>query len=340
MLRNFFFFSNAARQVAETLVLLGLTLFSSGASAPAMESSADQTNPPEIKLTAVGLTGPDPTAKIGDRLTFQADLKSVSAENVQVVTLKPLDEKSRLEEQGWYLVQGTLNQNGLMRFISSPLRTGELTLPSLLILDGEGRTIARSAPFTLKVEGPASSGEEKPQLIEVIEVSLPKKYWFYLGLALVGTVALLRFLYLRFLKNRRPQKPVSAPPAPYEPDHIRALRKIDELYIRHPSSPANLKVVSFGLSEIIKEFFSRRFEIDAMESTTDEMITLLRREALSGDQLRAIQILFQELDQYKFTKIEDYPAFSDDTHSHLKIKTALIIQKWALADKDEGATDP
>jgi hypothetical protein len=315
-------------------LLLGF--FLSGASSPATEGIVLPSSLPEVVISESGAYSSSRKPKIGDRITFQADLKSGPGLSGQIITLKPRDQGTELEGLGWYLVQGTLNQNGLVRFIASPLKAGDLILPPLVIVGSEGKEIAITSPFSLSVEGPVANPDEKPQLIEVVALSLPLRYWIYLGVVLMGLGFLSRKLYLLYKRNRKPSAPLSAPPPPPEPDHILALRKIDELYIRHPFSAENLKVVSFGVSEIIKEFFSKRFKIDALESTTDEMIMLLRREALSGDQLRAIQLLFQELDQFKFTKTEDYPPVYEETHANLKVKATLIIQKWALATKEDG----
>lgn len=341
MLKNLYHFSNAGRRIVNPVFLAGLLSGFFGAAALALDSGTPTPAQigTEVPLSISGVSSSDPKAKIGDRLTFQADLNPVSGQAGQIINLKPADEKTKLEEEGWYLVQGTLNQNGLLRFIASPLRTGKAILPSLSILDEEGRVIGKTKPFSLTVEGPEVQANEKPDFMDVVDLRLPLRYWIYLSLLLAAFGILVRILYLRY--KRRPVRTKPAPvrePTP-EPDHILALRKIDELYVRHPFSPANLKFVSFGLSEIIKEFFSKRFKVDALESTTDEMINLLRREALSGEQLRAIQLLFLELDQFKFTKIEDYPSFTEETHSHLKVKATLIIQKWALgATPGEGGS--
>jgi hypothetical protein len=272
---------------------------------------------------------------VGDRITFQANFGTGWSGAGEIITLKAFDDKDSLENQGWFLDPGTLNQNGVVRFIASPLKPGSLTLPALMLIGKDGHPIARSAPLTLNIIGPTVGPEEKPELLDVISFTLPIRYWIYIGLILVGLFGALRYLYLRFLKNRAPPKPLSIPIIPVEPDHIAALKKLDDLFVRYPFSPDHLKIVSFGISEITKEFFSKRFKIEAREATTDEMIMLLRREALSGDQLKAIQILFNELDQYKFTKVQDYPLIYEETQSNLKIKASLIIQKWALGSIEE-----
>jgi hypothetical protein len=341
MLKNFSFFSNVGRARAKSYLAAVLFPFLCAANVADLDKTTSPASLPEVIITGTGSASLPINAKIGDRITFQADLKSESVSSGEVITLRPLDETSSLENQGWYLVQGTLNQSGVVRFIASPLKAGTLTLPPLVIVGAEGVAIARTAPLSVSVEGIPPNESEKPDLVDVVSLDLPLRYWVYLGLLLLGALMLLRFLYRRFIQVRNSRKPLPTPLAPAEPDHIVAFRKIDDLFANYPFSAENIKIVSFGISEIIKEFFSRRFKIDALESTTDEMIMLLRREALSGEQLRAIQLLFNELDQFKFTKIEDYPPIQEETHTNLKIKATMIIQKWAITLKeDSGGISP
>lgn len=321
MLKSSWFFSNDVKRSAKLFLILALT--------PAWGLATEL--PPEVVLSPATAAGATEPVLIGDRITLQTIAGALPSAVDEIISLQPLDEKTRLEDLGWYLVRGTLNQNGILRFIASPLKTGDLTLPPLLITGAGGKALGRTAPLTIKVAGPTVKPDEKPDFVEVVAIKLPSRYWFFLGLLLILAVVLLRWVYLRYLKGKKRVETAYTPSAPPEPDHVVALRKLDDLFIRHPFTPEHLKIISFGVSEIIKEFFSKRFKIDALESTTDEMIMLLRREALSGEQLRAIQLLFQELDQFKFTKIEDFPPVYEETQSNLKIKATLIIQKWAPA---------
>ena len=115
-----------------------------------------------------------------------------------------------------------------------------------------------------------------------------------------------------------------------ESDHALALRSLELLFKKYPFSYENLKPVSFGISEILKNFFSSRFTIDAREATPDEMIALLRKEAIPREGLQEILNLFNDLDLIKFTKESDSGHFKEHHYQDFKIKAQSIIQKWAL----------
>jgi hypothetical protein len=277
---------------------------------------------------------------VGDRVTLQIELKGDVAEPGPVLSLKPDKPEEKLEDSGWFIDPSTLNQNGILKFVVSPLKGGALTLPALLISNSEGRGLAKTLPFTLNVTAPTQAETGKPDLLDVISIGLPLRYWILLiSLILLLGIGIV-YAYRRYQKLKQTEKPRDLPVIQVEPDHLIALRKLDVLFGAHPFSPENLKIISFGVSEILKEFFSRRFHVDAQESTTDEMIILLRAELLNTEQLREIQILFNELDLFKFTKIESYPKIYPETLDALKIKAQVLIQKWALITTEKPSGGP
>ncbi len=268
--------------------------------------------------------------QIGDRIPLLIEIESTAADTGEALSLKTPEGSSKLEDQGWYVDPSTQFLSGVFRFIVSPIQTGNLTLPTLLVTKSDGTTIGRTTPFTIQVSGPNEKEAKPPELIEPGSVSLPTKYWILfsaIGLLLLSGAI---YLLLRVLKKRKIQKPKEIPVQPIEPDHVISLRKVAELYQQYPYSIENLKPVCFGLSEILKDYFSTRFKIDASESTTDEMLALLKKESVGQESLQEIQKLFQELDLVKFTKSENYLTFDEAQYQDVKIRAQTIIQKWAL----------
>jgi len=344
MLKLSCFFSNVVKPAAKTLVAGCLLVMGPAFAAEPSEiphpTPSQESALPEFEIHESGAASPDHQVRVGDRVTLQIELKDQLAEPGPTLTLKPAKIEEKPEDQGWFVDPSTLNQNGILRFIVSPLKGGSLTLPPLLISNPEDKVLAKTKPFTLTVIAPTQTDSGKPDLLDVISIGLPLRYWILLIVVLLLLTAGGIYAYRRYQKLKNAEKPEVRPIIQSEPDHLIALRKLDILFDAHPFSSENLKVVSFGVSEILKEFFSRRFHIDAQESTTDEMIVLLRKEALSSDQLREIQVLFNELDLYKFTKVESYPKVYAETQDTLKIKAQVLIQKWALviAETQAGAS--
>jgi hypothetical protein len=330
MLKDWFVFSNAVKtNVSRALFGVALTI-SCAVSLPsrADESAAALLSLPELELKVVQKNATGSQYQIGDRITIFVELKPDWLTTSPSFSIKLPDGASKLEDQGWYLDSQTLIVSNSLQFIVSPIQTGKLTLPTLLLLNEDKTAIARTSAFSIQVAGPAEK-KEPSALIDPVAVSLATKYWILIGLVSALIIATSTYYFRRYLKNRKKDKPVILPNVLIDPEHVVAMKALDQLYVSYPYSQQNLKPVAFGISEILKHFFSVRFGIDANESTTDEMIALLRRESLTSDQLREVLSLFNDLDLIKFTKNEDAYHFTDANYAEFKIKAQSLIQKWA-----------
>ena len=243
--------------------------------------------------------------------------------------LKLPEGGSSLEEQGWYLDPTSQLLSGNLRFVVSPIQTGKLTLPTLLLLREDKTPFARTSPFSVQVSVIKSEKKEAPQLIDVIPLSLPTQYWVLLSLLSLGIIALSVYGFRRYRKNRK--KPIEVPPIRIESEQVIALRDLERLYQKYPFTDLNMKPIAFGVSEILKHYLSKRFQVDANEATTDEMIALLKKESIGNDGVKEIGVLFQDLDWVKFTKSTFTSSNSESLYQEFKIKAQTIVQRWGGA---------
>jgi len=283
---------------------------------------------PELPLNTVHKHADGSRYQIGDRIPLYVDLDDKLLQGQAHFAVQVPDGSSKIEDQGWYIDPQTLLFSHHLQFVVSPIQTGKLTLPTLLIVKEDKTPIARTAPMTIEVQGPTDEKKSKsePELIDPVDISLATKYWVLSGGISVILIVAAIFLIRRLLRDRKRRRPILPPTTPSEPDHVLALRALEALYRKYDDSPPNLKPIAFGVSEILKHFFSNRFRIDASEATTDEMIALLKEEALPGDQLKEVLALFQDLDWVKFTKQTD---FGERHYLEFKNRAQKLIQGWA-----------
>ena len=314
---------------AFSFLFLATQSFAVTVSSPTPTATPDLASIPQLPLQEAQKNGAK-SYQIGDRINLLVEINSPNVENGEHLSLRLPEGGSKLEDQGWYIDPSSQFLGGSFRFIVSPIQTGTLTLPTLLISKDDQNVIGRTAAYTIQVTGPEKKeGAEAPGLLDVTHTPLPPKYWVLFSILALLIMGAVSYFVYRYYKTRR-KKPDYIPTTVAELDHVRALRKINELYSEFSYSLDHLKPIAFGVSETLKEFFSRRFKIDASEATTDEMIELLRKEAISGENLRDIQLLFQDLDLIKFTKVENYSHFDEARYLEFKVKAQLIIQKWIL----------
>lgn len=140
-----------------------------------------------------------------------------------------------------------------------------------------------SAPYTLK---------------EILMVAIP---------ALLG-IAFIVFLIIFFIRKKR-NKPFSLISKPVEPAHVIAFRKMEKLDAEKMWQQGRVKEYYTGLTEIVREYIENRFNIPALEKTTDEIIEEMRNvdvpERESSDILKGLLML---ADLVKFAKENPLPV--------------------------------
>jgi hypothetical protein len=280
---------------------------------------------PEASVAEVNRNANGNQYQIGDRITLEARIPSGLLEPGESIRMS---EDSEKENPQWLLDPYPELLQGSVRFIVAPVQTGDLELPKLRIVS-EGRgPVAVTGAYRIRVSGPTTEPGKSPELFPVLEVALS---WTHRILLVIFALllAMAAFLLYRRIRRQRPSAPgVSVPSAPVEtPDEI-AIRRIETLFREHPYSRLALKPVCFGCSEILKDFFSSRFKVEASESTTREMLSLLTSAGVESDSLREIETLFTTLDLVKFTREENFAHLNEVDFASLRTGALLIISRW------------
>lgn len=268
--------------------------------------------------------------QVGDRIQLNIRIPIELSQELGSVQLKSLDEKTSLDQIGWYLDPSPQIINGNLRFIASPIKTGKLVLPELAIIKTEGKMIAKTSSIAIEVAELAANPSSTPALLETIPISLPLKFAILGAFILIGLIFACYFAYKKYKQTRKPEPVAPEIKIPPTPDHVIALRELNLLYEQYSYSKENLKPIAFGVSQILKNFFSARFKVDAKESTTDEMISLLRGESLSSQDLKKILGLFQNLDLIKFTELNYHQHFQNGDYLEFKDQARNLIETWAI----------
>lgn len=119
--------------------------------------------------------------------------------------------------------------------------------------------------------------------------------WLYWVTA-AAILLVLGLLLYRMLKNRKPKETLPTQPPPLPPD-TQAYQMLDALAAETNLSP---KQFYFQLSAIIRHFIERRFQIPAVEMTTEELLPQVDRLSLKREQLRALRAFCRSADLIKF----------------------------------------
>lgn len=142
------------------------------------------------------------------------------------------------------------------------------------------------------------------------------------------------YLYTRLREN----KPVISHifTAKHEPPHQKALRRITEIKAARQAESINQKEYYTELTNILRRYMSERFGFNAMEMTSQEIITRLAQEQ-SQEKIEELRDLFTTADLVKFARhhadrskgvlyLSNVMHFIEETHLNAPTEEAHVEQ--------------
>ncbi len=126
----------------------------------------------------------------------------------------------------------------------------------------------------------------------------------YLGIALAVALLLAGVIYLlvRYLHKRGKHLSDLFKPAPPVPAHIVAIEALEKLRNEKLWQNNKHKEYYSGLSDILRTYLAGRFEVGAMEMTTDEIADSLRGIDIEEKQKMNLLAVLRDADLVKFAK--------------------------------------
>jgi hypothetical protein len=130
---------------------------------------------------------------------------------------------------------------------------------------------------------------------------------YILGVLLLGAII---FLALYSIKRRKKNKPFFALPVkPKEPPHIIALRELDRIKSEKIWQKEKTKQYYSEVTDVLRTYIEDRFEIRAMEQTTDEILDSFRyrKDLISEKNYQNLSQILSVADLVKFAKYKTLP---------------------------------
>ena len=152
------------------------------------------------------------------------------------------------------------------------------------------------------------------------------------GLVLVAAI----YFTVRYLRRRRKQKAGFTPDRPADPAHVLALRELDKLREEKLWQRSEFKAYYTRLTETIRHYMERRYNIPAMEMTSYEILDNWKQSERPEEDLTVkLNRLLNLADLVKFAK--EKPVASDNEEN--LDRAYEFVKKTAWVQKKEEEED-
>lgn len=154
--------------------------------------------------------------------------------------------------------------------------------------------------------------------------------WVLLGLGVLGLIALIVWLIIRYRRKKSSEEA-----ARKEPAHIVALRKLDAFRGEALWAPEKQKAFYSGVTDTLREYIDARFEVGAMEMTSKEIFAELSRENIPEDLRSELKDLFERADFIKFAK---HTASREENVGVIPLAVRFVTTTYQAEVDAEGGT--
>lgn len=128
-----------------------------------------------------------------------------------------------------------------------------------------------------------------------------RDYAIYGAIALI-ILSLIVWYVVWYMRNKWQGKVRDVKPTPKLPPHVIAIKALDELRNRKLWQNGKHKLYYSTLTEILRLYIEGRWEVGALEMTTDEIITALRDVDIKHDSRSNLVAILRTADMVKFAK--------------------------------------
>ena len=150
---------------------------------------------------------------------------------------------------------------------------------------------------------------------------------------LSGIILFIRYAIMRRLKN----KPLFGKEKPTEPPHVIALRELEKIKKENLwKHTEKAKVYYTRITDILRNYIEGRYNIPAMEQTSEEMVRSLQILKLPDEIVQKLQEMLNTSDLVKFAK---YTPDVDSNERNLGITQHFVEQTTPVIEDDNNKND-
>ena len=159
-------------------------------------------------------------------------------------------------------------------------------------------------------------------------------YWVGIVLAILAFIALVVYLLMKYVFKKE-VKIIPQKEEPKIPAHIIALQKLEQIKSEKSWQSGDIKLFYTQVTDVIREYMDNQFSINAMELTTDEILSLAKKNP-EFEQVR--QILRDMLELSDLVKFAKFIPMEDDNNRSM-LNAFAFVEKTMPQQEPESETD-
>lgn len=256
---------------------------------------------------------------VGDQVRYFIEAQHNARQSrLQWATIPDTFNKLEVVERGKI---DTLTQGDIVtykqRLLISGFDSGVFVIPSFVfpvIPNGGTAYTIQTDSFPLLVQTVAvdtSKGFHGIKEIMVVKSTWMDYIWYIIG-GLVFII-LVTVVIIYFIRNKRTPPPVTTPPPPRETLQETALRLLAALEAKQLWQGNKVKEYYSELTDILRSYIEARFNTQAMELTTDELLQSARLHHEMSRHTELLSHILYTADLAKFAKAQPLPH--EHTHA-------------------------
>ncbi len=193
---------------------------------------------------------------------------------------------------------------------------GDVEIPALQIQYQEAGKIESLATNPIPVRIVTSLTPDVTEIHDIkepLDLEVPRDFRLLSWLLLALLAALLAYLIYR--KLRKEPEGVKAPAwlPPLPPPDVEAEAALERLAAKDLIRKGEWKAFYTELSEVMKRYAGRRFEVPYLERTTSEVHSDLKPKKLSPSAVSELRAILEASDLVKFAKLMPEPAQAEES---------------------------
>ncbi|RJQ58268.1 MAG: hypothetical protein C4517_15365 [Stygiobacter sp.] len=281
-----------------TFLLLCLTLFSLKAQSISVSATTDTT-----------------VYQVGDYITFTLELRY---DKNFTVKLPPVKDSVKVLDYIQTLPSEKKESDGKIieyhKFIFSKYDSAQVTIPSLQVFYSEGKNgdqrFLATTPITITINKlQVNQQEDIRDVKEPMTIPLP---WWLILVIIIATLGLAIGGYYLYKYWKKKEGKVEVKPEIIIPPYEIALAKLDELGQMKLWQNGKVKEYHSEVTEIVREYFEKRFNFRALEMPSSEILPVLSYLEEAKVIVEIADKFFSNADLVKFAKFEPMPQVNDE----------------------------